>query len=190
MIFDVLNFIKQKVEVFVNSNVGAEPMLVLSNPWSNNDANKNSSFLNSISLINVEEEKIFKTQLPQVVQMKNGNYYKKEPDLKLNLYILISAYNKNYEDGLKFISKIVAYFQQNNVFQHDATALHDDLPAGIEKIIVELYTASFEQQNQIWASLSTGYLPSVIYKVRMLIIDGEPQNKDEKTPIKNIQTAV
>ena len=47
----------------------------------------------------------------------------------------------------------------------------DDLPENVEKIVVELYTATFEQQNQIWASLSTGYIPSVIYKLRMITID-------------------
>ena len=30
-----------------------------------------------------------------------------------------SAFNKNYEDALKFISKVVSFFQVNNVFQND-----------------------------------------------------------------------
>ena len=178
MINEALQFLKARLEVFVSEGrANAEPLIVLANPWSSNDSNKNSSFLNAISLINIEEEKIFKSQLPIVVKREDGVFYKKEPDLKLNLYILISAYNKNYEDGLRFISKVVSFFQFNSVFQEKKIGerkIPSGLPSNIEKLIIELHTCSFEQQNQIWASLSTGYLPSVIYKVKMLIVESEP----------------
>lgn len=191
MINEALQFLRGNLEKFISEGrVNAEPLLVLANPWSNNDSNKNSSFLNSISLINIEEEKIFKSQIPTMVRTENGQFYKKEPDLKLNLYILICAYNKNYEDGLKFISKVVSYFQINNVFQQDDNP--NELPKSIEKLVVELHTATFEQQNQIWASLSTGYLPSVIYKVRMLIVENEPSVKviDKQIETINVITKV
>lgn len=152
-----------------------EPFVILSNPWTNNDSNKGATFLNAISLINIEEERNFKTQGLQYTQtpaQKNKAVYSsREPDIKLNLFILISAYNKNYDDALKFISRVVTYFQENSVFVRKNDGAEDDLPENVEKIVVELYTATFEQQNQIWASLSTGYIPSVIYKLRMITID-------------------
>lgn len=174
MIYDVLHFLKGRLEAsLAEGRTPSEPLIVLSNPWSNNDSNKSSSFLNSLSLINVEEEKVFKTQMPSMVQGDKGQYYRKEPDIKLNLYLLMSAYHKNYEDALKFLSRVVLFFQANDVFEKSSVVSNkSELPEGVEKIIVELYTAGFEQQNQIWASLSTGYIPSVIYKVRMLILDG------------------
>ena len=49
------------------------------------------------------------------------------------------------------------------------------LDPGIQQLILELYSPSFDQLNQIWASLSIGYLPSVMYKVRMLIVDANQQ---------------
>ena len=186
MIYDALHFLKGRLEASLSEGrTPAEPLIALSNPWSNNDSNKSASFLNSISLIQVEEERIFKSQLPRVVQKPNGQHITKEPDIKLNLFVLMSAYHKNYEDGLKFLSRIVRFFQVNTVFEGD------DLPAGVEKLVVELHTAGFEQQNQIWASLSTGYIPSVIYKIRMIIIDASPEQavsviKDVKTNISPI----
>jgi hypothetical protein len=36
---------------------------------------------------------------------------------------------------------------------------------------VELYSLSLEQQNQLWGSLGAKYLPSAIYKVRLVVID-------------------
>jgi hypothetical protein len=190
MIYDVMNFLRQRLEAALSEGrTPAEPLMVLSNPWSNNDSNKGSSFLNAMSLINVEEERIFKTQVPAVVRKENGQYYRKEPDLKLNLYVLISAYHKNYEDGLKFLSRVVTFFQANNVFQNQpgGPARKEDLPEGIDKIIAELYTAGFEQQNQIWASLSTGYVPSVIFKIRMIIIDSAPADQ-RVNPVTEIKT--
>jgi hypothetical protein len=44
--------------------------------------------------------------------------------------------------------------------------LHD---GGIEKIIIEPVSLTFEQLNHLWATLGAKYLPSVIYKCRTLI---------------------
>jgi Pvc16 N-terminal domain len=177
MIYDVVNFLKQRLEAYLSEGrASAEPLIMLSNPWSNNDNNKNSSFLNAISLINVEEEKALKSQVPSVVKNEQGQYVRKEPDIKLNLYLLISAYHKNYEDGLKFLSRIVSFFQANHVFRHATgkPAPREDLPECVEMLITELFTPDFEQQNQIWGSLSMGYVPSVMYKIRMIIVDSAP----------------
>jgi hypothetical protein len=170
MIYDVLNFLKQRLEAFLSEGrASAEPLIVLANPWSNNDSNKSASFLNAFSLINVEE---------------------------VNLYVLISAYHKNYDDGLKFLSRVLRFFQMNPVFENTPGGLSrkEELPEGVEKIIVELYTAGFEQQNQIWASLSTGYIPSVIFKIRMIIIDAAVDRavsvvREIKTNLKSIDPA-
>jgi Pvc16 N-terminal domain len=188
MIYDALDFLRHRLDAYISGNrSAAEPVMVLSNPWTSNDNNKNFSFLNSLSLINIEEDRTFKTQLPVMVRQKD-HYLKQPPDLKINLYILISAYNKKYEDALKLISKVVSYFQVNTVFQNRTAEKKDDipLPDSIDKLIVELYTPSFEQQNQIWASLSTGYLPSVIYKVRMLLIDADTRLQETVPDIRQI----
>ena len=187
MIFEVLNYLKLRLNLFFSEGrKSAEPLIVLSNPWTNNDSTKGASFLNAISLINIEEEKIFKSQVPSVTYKDQSKklYTTREPELKLNMYIMISSYNKSYEDALKFISRVVGYFQSKNVFAKANE--DDDVPEYVDRIIIELYTAGFEQQNQIWASLSTGYIPSVIYKVRMLTIDSGEESKEGK-PITKIE---
>ena len=182
MIYEILHFLKLQLEDYLSSgNRSGEPIIMLSNPWSNNENNQKSTFLNSISMINLEEEKVFRSQ-ETVIRKENKNFIRKEPDLKLNVYVLISAYNKNYEDSLKFLSKVVSFFQQKNVFQRtvDGKIIYEGLPENCEKITAELYSVGFDQQNQIWASLSTGYIPSVIYKIRTMIIDVIPTGKEEK----------
>lgn len=190
MIFGILNFLKLQLNTYVSGGdrATAEPLIVLANPWTNGESGKGTSFLNAISLISIEEEKAFKAQSQQYMPLENGRYAIKAPEIKLNLYLLISAYNRNYEDGLKFISKVVSYFQVNSVFDRKASdaAIADAMPDDVDRIVMELYTASFEQQNQIWASLSTGYIPSVIYKVRSVIVDaGVPKDSES---YRNIQT--
>jgi hypothetical protein len=181
VIYEVLNFLKGRLTNFISENrKGGEPLLVLSNPWSANDTNQRSAnFLNALTVINIEEERVFKTQVPPII--KQGNVYlRKEPDIKLNLYVLVSAYNKNYEEALKFISRVIQFFQQHSVFvRADPPSKKDkDFPENCERIVAELYSASFEQQNQIWASMSTGYMPSVIYKIRTIIVEGDVEPEE------------
>jgi hypothetical protein len=190
MIFGILNFLKLQLNTYISGDdrPTAEPLIVLGNPWTNGESGKGASFLNAISLISIEEEKVFKAQSQQYIPRENGRFAIKAPDVKLNLYLLISAYNKNYEDGLKFISKVVAYFQVNNVFDKNGSnpTFSDAMPDDVDRIVMELYTATFEQQNQIWASLSTGYIPSVIYKVKSVIVDADLEKENEA--YRNIQT--
>ena len=94
MIYEVLNSLKLKLNSsFSEAKKTSEPFVVLSNPWTNNDSNKGATFLNSISLINIEEERNFKTQGLQYTQTsaqkKKGVYSSREPDIKLNLFILM-----------------------------------------------------------------------------------------------------
>ena len=183
MIFGILNFLKFQLDTHLSggNQATAEPLIVLSNPWSNSESAKGNFYLNAISLINIEEEKVFKPQQEQRFPTDEFRYTMKPPELYLNLYLLISTYNRNYEEALKFISKVIGYFQMHNVFVKntlDASA-GATIPDGVEQIVMELYTASFEQQNQIWAALSTGYLPSVIYKVKSIIVDAGAAIEDD-----------
>lgn len=182
MIFETLNFLRNRIESYLG-NTGGEPVTILAHPWSNSDDTKNSPFLNTISLINIEEEKVFKTPGKQFTVTQNGSFYA-EPDIKLNLFLLFSSYNKSYDESLKYISKIISFFQVQTVYDHTVDVTVTDqkllLDPSIEQLIIELYSPSFDQLNQIWAALSIGYLPSVIYKVRMLVVDA---NQQQPAPI-------
>lgn len=120
-----------------------------------------------ITLVNIEKESIGKSNsgIPGSSVLIN-----KSSALTINLYVLFSAYfsNGNYPEALRFISFIIAYFQQNSVFTRLNTPRLDK---DIEKLVFELATISPEQLNNVWGSLGAKYMPSVIYKVRMLTFD-------------------
>jgi hypothetical protein len=129
MISRVLEFLKEQLN---------DPMVILSNPVKN---------LHSISLIHVEED----AKLKNLPHLQPAGVQR----INLNLYVLISASDEDYEKALKFISKVTSFFQSHPVFEE-------------ENITVELYTPDFEQQYYIWAALQTAYVPNVIYKVRIV----------------------
>lgn len=126
------------------------------------------------TLVSIEEERIGKAQM--AYEVVNGVTTKKNPPLKFNLYVLFAANPKidtastNYGEGLKLISHIITFFQGKNVFDKYNSP---GIPSGIDKLIMEIYTMPIEQQNYLWASLGAKYLPSILYRVRLLEFEDE-----------------
>ena len=130
-----------------------------------------------LSLINIEEERVFKEQRSAYIN-ELGKTEHMNPELKLNLYVLVSANftdddNTNtsqYKEGLKQVSRVMSFFQGKNVFTpENSPQLHTADP-NIKKLVVELYSYSFEQQYNFWSVIGAKYLPSVLYRVRMITL--------------------
>jgi len=125
-----------------------------------------------VMLVSVEEEKNMKPQI-QKEKRTDSSVSFANPEIYLNLYILIAVKpadngDDSYGIALKRLSLVLEYFQANSFFENVT------LPASsetIEKMMVDLFSLSFEQQNQLWASLGAKYLPSVVYKIRLVVID-------------------
>lgn len=124
----------------------------------------------TLSLVRVEEERITKSQ--SGTRTRDSIVESIQPDIKLNLFLLVSAHGTSYPDALKLLSAAVAFFQSRPFIDHAGCPALD---ASIEKLIIEMCSQTFEEQNHLWGSLSTRYVPSVAYRVRMLIIqEGTP----------------
>lgn len=124
-----------------------------------------------VTLINVEEETVGKAQLPYI-RNPDRSIEIVNPEIKLNLYVLFSAFSNmapedRYFNCLELLSYVVRFFQYKSVFNHQNTP---NLHQGIEKLTIELISPTFEQQNYLWGALGAKYLPSVLYKLRMLTI--------------------
>jgi hypothetical protein len=122
-----------------------------------------------IALINIEEERFTKAQLPDYSYV-NGQHIKREPELKLNLHVIVAANFTHYDIALKYLSFVLTYFQSHPFF---TPSEYPALDTGIAKLIVELQSLGYEQLNQIWAYIGGKQLPSVIYKVRLLAIQDQ-----------------
>ena len=92
------------------------------------------------------------------------------PPLFLNLHLMIAGHfsGSNYPEALKFISHTVSFFQRRPLFDHHNTP---DLDERIEKLVLDIENLSIHDLSTLWGVLSGKYLPSVLYKVRMVTFD-------------------
>lgn len=96
----------------------------------------------------------------------------------LNVYLMFSANNSNYENALLHISDVLSFFQVNHVFRPaDHPTIIPQFPEveNIETLIADLYSTSFEELNQIWSVLGGKYTPSALYKLRLVPIQAAPE---------------
>jgi hypothetical protein len=173
MIDLALNFLLQQVNAYLRmkldpaSNAEFIQLSNISHFGQDEDVGINAASQNAfLSLVNIEEDRISKSQ-ENFVRKENSVVYK-NPKVFLNLYALFSVNLNNYTEALKRLSLIIQFFQYRSVF--DITN-SPSLDPKIEKLLVEMYTLNFEQSNQMWATLGGKYLPSVLYKVRLIGIE-------------------
>lgn len=137
------------------------------------------------SIINIEEERTLKSQLPDYKTV-NGQHVVMEPELKLNLHVLIAANFTHYDQALKYISYALTYFQAHPLFTSDT---YPALAPAIGKLTVELQSLNYEQLNQIWSFIGGKQLPSVVYKVRMVTLQDAAQTAI-RPPLTTIRTTI
>ena len=125
----------------------------------------------TLLLINVEQENNLRAPDPYAKVASDGTTYRTHPDIRLNLGILFVARYKQYEQSLSQLSQIVQYFQTHRVFDHQNSP---SLDTKVEKLVLELITLPFDEQNNIWSALRTTYQPSVLYRVRMIVFESQP----------------
>jgi Pvc16 N-terminal domain len=116
-------------------------------------------------LINVEEERLLRAPDLYVQRTEEGKILKGQPDIRLVLYILFVARFKQYEAAWRHLSKIVEYLQGMRVLDAQNAP---GLPTGIDRLVMELVTLGFAEQNEVWSALRTTHQPSVLYRVKLL----------------------
>jgi hypothetical protein len=119
-----------------------------------------------VALVNVDEERVHRGQLPESV-LVDGQTVTRQPALRLNLTVIVAANFQVYEMGLKYLGLVLTFFQAHPTF---TTEQFPSLGGAIERLNVELQSLSFEQLNQVWAVIGGKQLPSVIYKVRTVVL--------------------
>jgi uncharacterized membrane protein len=155
MIYDALLCITEEINEYFSAKLKINEDKVILSGIINQDGSIAASGENKIllTLINIERENIGKN---------NGAH--------INLYVLFSAYfgGGNYPEALRFLSFIIGYLQSKSVFSKSNTP---KMGENIEKLIFEMENLSTERLNNVWATLGAKYMPSVCYKVRMLVFD-------------------
>ncbi|ABK98009.1 DUF4255 domain-containing protein [Pelobacter propionicus] len=92
------------------------------------------------------------------------------PPLFLNFFLMVAAHfgNSNYPEALKFLSSAIGFFQRNPVFDHQNSP---ELDSRIDRLILDMENLNIRDLSSLWSILSGKYLPSVLYRVRMVAYD-------------------
>jgi len=101
------------------------------------------------------------------IPVRGDQYVIVAPPLYLNAFILLIANftEGNYATGLRVLSRAIGFFQENPVFTPDRLP---GLAPEIEKVALDFVTLDLSQMNYLMAMLGLKYLPSAVYKLRML----------------------
>lgn len=144
------------------------------------------------TLVSLEEERIGKSQV--AYEVVNGVSTAKNPPLKFNLYILFAANpalsetvsSSNYGQGLMLISNIITCFQGKNVFDKTNSP---DFPPELERLVLDVYSMPIEQQNYLWGAIGAKYMPSVLYRARLIVMDDQKVQANQPA-VSTISTSV
>lgn len=92
------------------------------------------------------------------------------PPIHTNLYVLFAGnFNgKNYGESLKFLSYTIGFFQRNPLFTRQNSP---ELDPRIAKLSLDIENLNMKDLSSLWSVLSGKYLPSVLYKIRMVSFD-------------------
>ena len=121
------------------------------------------------SLVNVEREMTPGCR-PLAAPASDLPAAQSHPPIHTNLYLLFAGnFNgKNYGEALKFLSATISFFQRNPFFTSQNSP---DLDHRIARIALEIENLNFKDLSSLWTVLSGKYLPSVLYKIRMITFD-------------------
>ncbi|MBI1395190.1 MAG: DUF4255 domain-containing protein [Betaproteobacteria bacterium] len=99
-----------------------------------------------------------------------GRYVNGNPPVHMTLSVMVAAnFNgRHYPDALKFLSNAISFFQRHPVFDHANTP---DLDHRIERLVLEIENLNITDLSNLWGILSGKYVPSILYKVRMVTFD-------------------
>lgn len=116
-----------------------------------------------LSLISLEHESAVQTTLNG--SHSGGRFNQVNPPVKFNLNIIFSALFNQYEEGLKFLSDTIFFFQAKSVFNPQNSP---GLNASISQMTLEVIKLNYSETYNLWASIGAKYIPSIPLKMRLL----------------------
>ena len=123
-----------------------------------------------LTLLRIEEETSLKQQVAyRPAKDDSGQKVKTNPDLWINLYIMISSHVK-YDTSLKIIEKVM-------VAMNSIDADVENKYPYLKDISVNLENLSAEQYNSLWQTLGCSLVPAVVFKLRMVKITSTSEEK-------------
>jgi hypothetical protein len=195
-ITNILTKLTEKIAAAILADHGIGVAIELANisTLSENGAESRSAII--LSIVNIEEDKTLKNQ--NLYQPHNNSHvarYKKAPQ-NLIVSVLFTSFNKDnksYGDGLNKLEFIVRYLQSNTVFYYGDTGFFEQTEAppasasSLNKLIIDMVSMKPEQLNQMWSYLGNKYMPSILYSIKLILIQNEDRKLDPDRKVDKVE---
>jgi len=170
MISKALTFISDFLNHEIKMTYGIDEDRVVVSSLINPDGSVTENIENKIiiSVINLEHETTINSA-NNYVSGGDNTFGKISPPVYLNLYLLVSAnYDSgNYVEALKMLSTVIGIFQSNTYFTKQK---NPKMKSPVEKLTLEIFNLPINELSHIWSGIGAKYVPSIVYKVRMITI--------------------
>ncbi len=177
MIYESLHILIGELNSYLASQ-GLEEDVVLDNiAFVENDPDSNQPMADKVvlTLLNLNEEATLRNFPNNRVENNKVTY--RNNRINLNLYLLFSSNKTGYDVALKYLSRVLEFFQGKSVFTQANTNFDHSDPIlsamGDFRYTLELYTPTFENLSYIWGTLGGRQLPCALYKMSLVVIDRE-----------------
>lgn len=117
-------------------------------------------------LVSLNEESTLKNNFNRNSNREGGSFAITRPTIHLNLHLIFCAnfVGKHYEEGLRYLSSLVSFFQRNNKIKPNSTDGSGD------NLLLELSVLDFNELGHVWSAIGSKMIPFVHYKLRLLSI--------------------
>lgn len=125
----------------------------------------------NVFLVNLEENRSHRPADVWQMAEVDGSKRAIHPPVKLDIFFLVAAKFRDYPTALDNLTLCIQYFQAHRYFDRHS---HHDFPEEVDRVIVEMIPMTFEVQRAVWSSLQVAYLPSVLFRMGLLMVaDGD-----------------
>ena len=176
MISDAMRLIQAALQRYileVDPELGLGQIVILDNIAMAEELGGPNNQLNGhlvMSLVNCQEE----------ATLKNAPYYRLNNDrtvyqnssINLNLFILFSALHNQYETALRILSRVIEFLQWKKEISFTTTAGPANISQDV-RVVLDLYSLTFEQLNHLWGALGGKQVPFVLYRARLVVLEAQ-----------------
>ncbi|WP_185231385.1 DUF4255 domain-containing protein [Teredinibacter franksiae] len=120
-----------------------------------------------IALVNVGAEPTLRNTSHVKRSLSGQNQYL-EPPVFVNCHLMFAFDFSSYQSNLIRLSDTIEFFQQKPFFEPENARVENPFPAGLGRLVFDMCSMDFEQLNHLWGILGGAYIPSVLYKVRLI----------------------
>lgn len=119
----------------------------------------------TIFLTNIAQDSV-----PRAASQRGPLSAGQAPPVHLDIYFMLASGHDPdiYGEGLKLISAALMFFQANPVMTPRTAP---EMPAGLNQLSIDIANLRSEEIGQLWGNLGGRYVPSVMFKVRSVLID-------------------